>query len=202
MSAPCGLCARCPSDFCQPLAPVTVVLGLIAAQAIYVWLFWQELYHLLMAAFGSKDALHHVLEAVTVEGVQRPQKLNETVIMLVVLGLIDVVMISNLLIMVIVGGYETFVSRCASKGIRISGMALARERVRSQGEASDGNHRHLLDPPAEDLHQRRCLRCQDHHRADGHSHHLPVLSPCHCWADRLMAVPHGAHGHEQGRDKH
>jgi uncharacterized protein (TIGR00645 family) len=35
----------------------------------------------------------------------------ETVVMLVVLGLIDVVMISNLLIMVIVGGYETFVSR-------------------------------------------------------------------------------------------
>src|SRR3546814_13019360 len=32
-------------------------------------------------------------------------------IMLVVLGLIDVVMISNLLVMVIVGGYETFVSR-------------------------------------------------------------------------------------------
>ena len=31
--------------------------------------------------------------------------------MLVVLGLIDVVMISNLLIMVIIGGYETFVSR-------------------------------------------------------------------------------------------
>jgi uncharacterized protein (TIGR00645 family) len=37
--------------------------------------------------------------------------LTETIIMLVVLGLIDVVMISNLLIMVIVGGYETFVSR-------------------------------------------------------------------------------------------
>jgi uncharacterized protein (TIGR00645 family) len=31
--------------------------------------------------------------------------------MLVVLGLIDVVMISNLLVMVIIGGYETFVSR-------------------------------------------------------------------------------------------
>jgi uncharacterized protein (TIGR00645 family) len=46
-----------------------------------------------------------------VEGVARPTKLTETVIMLVVLGLIDVVMISNLLIMVIVGGYETFVSR-------------------------------------------------------------------------------------------
>jgi uncharacterized protein (TIGR00645 family) len=31
--------------------------------------------------------------------------------MLMVLGLIDVVMIANLLIMVIIGGYETFVSR-------------------------------------------------------------------------------------------
>ena len=37
--------------------------------------------------------------------------LSEEKIMLIVLGLIDVVMISNLLIMVIVGGYETFVSR-------------------------------------------------------------------------------------------
>jgi uncharacterized protein (TIGR00645 family) len=37
--------------------------------------------------------------------------LTESVIMLVVLGLIDVVMISNLLVMVIVGGYDTFVSR-------------------------------------------------------------------------------------------
>ena len=42
--------------------------------------------------------------------------LNETIIMLVVLGLIDVVMISNLLIMVIVGGYETFVSRLNLEG--------------------------------------------------------------------------------------
>ena len=86
-------------------------LGLIVAQAIYVWLFWQELYYLLSAAFGNEAALGHILDAVTVEGAQRPPKLNETVIMLVVLGLIDVVMISNLLIMVIVGGYETFVSR-------------------------------------------------------------------------------------------
>jgi uncharacterized protein (TIGR00645 family) len=44
--------------------------------------------------------------------------LNETVIMLVVLALIDVVMISNLLIMVIVGGYETFVSRMNLEGHR------------------------------------------------------------------------------------
>jgi uncharacterized protein (TIGR00645 family) len=86
-------------------------LGLIVAQGIYVWLFWQELYYLLVAAFGNAEALGHVIDAVSVEGVARPTKLNETVIMLVVLGLIDVVMISNLLIMVIVGGYETFVSR-------------------------------------------------------------------------------------------
>jgi uncharacterized protein (TIGR00645 family) len=91
-------------------------LGLIVAQGVYVWLFWQELYYLLLAAFGHADALAHVLDAVTVEGVERPTKLNETVIMLVVLGLIDVVMISNLLIMVIVGGYETFVSRMNLQG--------------------------------------------------------------------------------------
>jgi uncharacterized protein (TIGR00645 family) len=86
-------------------------LGLIVAQAIYVWLFWQELYYLVMATVGDAGALEHVLDSVTVEGGQRPTKPNETVLMLVVLGLIDVVMISNLLIMVIVGGYETFVSR-------------------------------------------------------------------------------------------
>jgi uncharacterized protein (TIGR00645 family) len=64
-------------------------LGLIVAQGVYVVLFLKELWHL-------------------VEGAM---KFTEQEIMLVVLGLIDVVMISNLLIMVIVGGYETFVSR-------------------------------------------------------------------------------------------
>ncbi|MFZ0854933.1 MAG: YqhA family protein [Hyphomicrobiaceae bacterium] len=91
-------------------------LGLIVAQTVYVWLFWQELYFLLLAAMGNSEALNHVIEAVTAEGVKRPTKLDETVIMLVVLGLIDVVMISNLLIMVIVGGYETFVSRLRLEG--------------------------------------------------------------------------------------
>jgi uncharacterized protein (TIGR00645 family) len=93
-------------------------LGLIVAQGIYVWLFWQELYYLVLAAFGNAGALVHILDAVSVaaEGAARPTKLNETVIMLVVLGLIDVVMISNLLIMVIVGGYETFVSRMNLQG--------------------------------------------------------------------------------------
>ena len=93
-------------------------LGLIVAQGIYVWLFWQELYYLVLAAFGNASALEHILDAVTIasDAAARPTKLNETVIMLVVLGLIDVVMISNLLIMVIVGGYETFVSRMNLQG--------------------------------------------------------------------------------------
>jgi uncharacterized protein (TIGR00645 family) len=118
-----------PEDrFMRPLRPLPafifasrwlqlpLYLGLIVAQAVYVWLFWQELYYLLSAAIGNGDALSHVVEAVTIEGVKRPTKLTETVIMLVVLGLIDVVMISNLLIMVIVGGYETFVSRLRLEG--------------------------------------------------------------------------------------
>lgn len=86
-------------------------LGLILAQCVYVFHFWVELSDLIGAVFGNDAALKHILDAVTIDGMVRPSKLNETTIMLVVLGLIDVVMISNLLIMVIVGGYETFVSR-------------------------------------------------------------------------------------------
>ena len=86
-------------------------LGLILAQAVYVWHFWVELVDLIGAAMGNRTALEHILTAVAVDGAPKPTKLNESTIMLVVLGLIDVVMISNLLIMVIVGGYETFVSR-------------------------------------------------------------------------------------------
>jgi uncharacterized protein (TIGR00645 family) len=86
-------------------------LGLILAQCVYVYHFWVELSDLIGAVLGNANSLAHILDAVTVEGAPRPSKLTETTIMLVVLGLIDVVMISNLLIMVIVGGYETFVSR-------------------------------------------------------------------------------------------
>src|SRR5215217_6434792 len=87
-------------------------LGLIVAQAVYVYHFWLELVHLVEAAFGSTKALDTILASTglsTISGTAG--RLTETTIMLVVLGLIDVVMISNLLIMVIVGGYETFVSR-------------------------------------------------------------------------------------------
>ncbi|MYM24837.1 TIGR00645 family protein [Duganella sp. FT135W] len=86
-------------------------LGLILAQCVYVFHFWVELKDLIGAALGNEAALQHILQAVAVPGAPLPEKLNETTIMLVVLGLIDVVMISNLLVMVIIGGYETFVSR-------------------------------------------------------------------------------------------
>ena len=91
-------------------------LGLILAQCVYVFHFWVELKDLIGAAFGNADSLQHILDAVMGNSAGRPNKLTETVIMLVVLGLIDVVMISNLLIMVIVGGYETFVSRMHLQG--------------------------------------------------------------------------------------
>ncbi|RMX04163.1 YqhA family protein [Corticibacter populi] len=91
-------------------------LGLILAQVIYVYHFWVELVHLIEAAFGSQAALSALVESIGYKPDFPPTKLNETIIMLVVLALIDVVMISNLLIMVIVGGYETFVSRMHLEG--------------------------------------------------------------------------------------
>ena len=73
---------------------VPLYLGLIAAQCVYVVLFIKELWHLMLHA----------------------TTFTEQQIMLLVLALIDVVMISNLLVMVIVGGYETFVSRLRLQG--------------------------------------------------------------------------------------
>ncbi|NNM64795.1 MAG: YqhA family protein [Burkholderiales bacterium] len=98
-------------------------VGLILALGVYVFHFWVELVDLVGAAMGNQTSLQHLLEAVAVRNPIPPEggiaaaaqiglpKLTETTIMLVVLSLIDVVMIANLLIMVIVGGYETFVSR-------------------------------------------------------------------------------------------
>ncbi|MCX9157165.1 TIGR00645 family protein [Niveibacterium sp. 24ML] len=73
-------------------APLYV--GLIFAQGVYVYKFLSELVHL----------------------VSHATTLTEVDIMLIVLGLIDVVMVANLLIMVIVGGYQTFVSRLDLEG--------------------------------------------------------------------------------------
>jgi uncharacterized protein (TIGR00645 family) len=82
-------------------------LGLIVAQGIYVWQFGVELVHLVDQAFFGGDLP---------EGAPGAGQSAEVVIMLIVLGLIDVVMISNLLVMVIVGGYETFISRLGLEG--------------------------------------------------------------------------------------
>jgi uncharacterized protein (TIGR00645 family) len=97
-------------------------LGLILAQCVYVYHFWVELTHLISAAIGNQHALVELISGIGYEFpktaglAEAAPRLTETVIMLAVLGLIDVVMISNLLIMVIVGGYETFVSRMDLKG--------------------------------------------------------------------------------------
>ncbi|MFI6289512.1 IS21-like element helper ATPase IstB [Streptomyces sp. NPDC051018] len=72
--------------------------GLVAAQGVYVYKFFNELLHL----------VQHVVSG----------QADETHVMLAVLKLVDVVMIANLLIMVIVGGYETFVSRIGLQGHR------------------------------------------------------------------------------------
>jgi len=94
-----------PEEF-KPLRPLAALifgsrwlqlplyLGLILAQCVYVYKFLKELTRL-------------VLEATS---------FSEQQIMLIVLGLIDVVMIANLLVMVIVGGFETFVSRLNLRG--------------------------------------------------------------------------------------
>ena len=89
---------------------VPLYLGLIVAQGVYVVLFLEELWHL-VGILWDPGALNH-----TVERLGIAERNKETVIMIVVLSLIDVVMISNLLIMVIVGGYETFVSRLRLEG--------------------------------------------------------------------------------------
>lgn len=64
-------------------------LGLIVVLAVYVYEFGRWLLELVL----------------------KVNSLDETTIMLAVLDLIDVAMIANLLIMVIIGGYEVFVSR-------------------------------------------------------------------------------------------
>jgi len=89
-----GLALMARVIFASRWLQAPLYLGLILAQSVYVYHFGVELTHL----------------------VQHAATVTETEIMLVVLGLIDVVMIANLLLMVIVGGYETFVSRLYLEG--------------------------------------------------------------------------------------
>jgi uncharacterized protein (TIGR00645 family) len=86
-------------------APLYV--GLIVAQCVYVYQFMVELVHLVHLPFAAQPV---TAAGEAVSQISTDSKVS-TDIMLMVLGLIDVVMIANLLIMVIIGGYETFVSR-------------------------------------------------------------------------------------------
>ena len=94
LSTPKGLPPLPALIFGSRWLQLPLYLGLIVAQGVYVILFLKDLWHLIGHA----------------------TTFTEQQIMLVVLGLIDVVMISNLLVMVIVGGYETFVSRLRLQG--------------------------------------------------------------------------------------
>ncbi len=164
-------------------------LGLIVAQCVYVVLFLKELWHL----------------------VSHATEFNEQQIMLVVLGLIDVVMISNLLVMVIVGGYETFVSRLDLDGhpdqpewlshvnasvlkiklamaiIGISSIHLLRTfieagRPRHRAHCLHGNRRDVADD-----HPLRLHPLGDRHR--GRRPHRPVGGRAACRQDRTLIAP-------------
>lgn len=68
--------------------------GLIVAELLYAYKFLVELW----------EMVHNLRE------------LNETVFMLGILSLIDITMVANLLTMVVIGGYATFVSKLNLEG--------------------------------------------------------------------------------------
>ncbi len=68
-------------------APIYV--GLILAQVLYCYKFAKEIIHLVMITESS----------------------SETIFLLAVLTLIDIAMVANLITMVVIGGYATFVSK-------------------------------------------------------------------------------------------
>jgi uncharacterized membrane protein YqhA len=137
-------------------------LGLILAQGVYVWHFFIELYHLIFAAFGSQPDVVALVNSIGYKSDVPVTTLNETIIMLVVLALIDVVMISNLLIMVIVGGYETFVSR----------MNLQ--------DHPDQPEWYFLYPFAQNFYQRRQLHRASADVPNDHSHRVFDVSHGDC----------------------
>jgi uncharacterized protein (TIGR00645 family) len=71
-------------------------LGLILVMALLVGKFFQELLHL------STDLW----------------SMNESRMVLAVLGLVDMVMVANLIVMVVISGYENFVSRLDIEGVK------------------------------------------------------------------------------------
>src|SRR6185295_872053 len=70
--------------------------GLIVAEVLYAYKFLIELW----------DMIHGLRES------------SETLFMLSILSLIDITMVANLMTMVVIGGYATFVSRLDLEGHR------------------------------------------------------------------------------------
>jgi len=73
-----------------------IYLGMIAAQAMYTWKFLQGLFH-----------LGHELISPTASDVFA----QEAAFLMIILGLVDFLMVANLIVMVVIGGYATFVSK-------------------------------------------------------------------------------------------
>ena len=71
-------------------------IGLILVMALLVGKFFQELLHLSTDLWG----------------------MNESRMVLAVLGLVDMVMVANLIVMVVISGYENFVSRLDLDGVK------------------------------------------------------------------------------------
>ena len=82
------------SIFASRWLQAPLYVGLIVAQLVYVCQFMRELWHLFGVFLGPGEV-----------------EIVSTHIMIGVLGLIDVVMVANLVIMVVIGGYATFVSK-------------------------------------------------------------------------------------------
>lgn len=103
--------------FASRWVQVPLYLGMIAAQVYFVIHFFEELVNLVAATFGDKAAVEALVNNIGYRSAPGwVPALDQTVMTLMVLGLIDVVMLCNLLIMVIVGGYDTFISRIRLQG--------------------------------------------------------------------------------------
>ena len=82
------------------LAPLYI--GLIAGQICFSVTFFEGLWHLGHGVFTG-----HVVDPVTKELIAFDERLVVTAL----LGLVDMIMVANLVIMVLIGGYATFVSK-------------------------------------------------------------------------------------------
>ena len=121
---------------------VPLYLGLIVAQAIYVWQFMLELWHIFEAlAHGHGRGADHA-------GRPRPRRRRDD------------------------RQPADHGDRRRLRDVRVphqarrppgpAGVALARQRERAEDQAGDVDHRHLVDPPAARASSRPARSCDDH----------------------------------------